>query len=255
MERPRDGHRGGGRVTQLPAAAFGGGLLLLAAVALAFSLRHATRGARLAAADPYTSASEPGDFVRASGAVVTTDERLRAPFTGRNCVAVRFDVEERRVGSYYLPSWERIGGGTANTGFEVRADGRRITVGDDPSTVSLGRSASVTVPRDEDPPAEIREYLGAADGVATDAVNPPKPLAGPFSFGDRRYRERRLDPGDHVTVFGRIAGATDPDRRLDPVVVSDASPAETAFRIARQSTAGLAIGAVSGLVGLTVLLV
>ncbi|RDI69737.1 hypothetical protein [Halopelagius longus] len=235
---------------------FGGGLLVLAAVVVAFSLRHATRGIRLATADSLTSASEPGDFVRASGAVVTTDERLTAPFTKTDCVAVRFDVEERRVGAYYLPRWERIGGGRANTGFEVRGDGRRVTVGDDPSTVSLDRSSSVTVERGEDPPAGVRDYLQTSEQVAANAAaTPPKPLDGLFSFGDRRYRERRLDPGDDATVFGRVAEATDPDRHLDPVVVSDASPRRTAFRVARQSTTGLAIGVCSGLVGLLVLLV
>lgn len=239
-------------------------MLLLAAVAVAVSLRHATRGVRLVTADALTSASEPGDFVRTSGAVVTTDERLTAPFTGTDCVAVRFDVEERRVGSHYLPTWERIDGGRASTGFEVRDDGRCVTVGDDPSTVSLDRSSAVTVTREEDPPARVRDYLRSSeDAATTDTVRrtaevpratPPEPIEGLLSFGDRRYRERRLDPGDDVTVFGRVTGATDPDRHLDPVVVSDASPGETAFRVARRSTAGLAIGVCSGLVGLAVLL-
>lgn len=258
------------RVTELAPSLVGGALLLLSSVVVAFSLRHAVRGVRLVAADSLSSASATGDFVRLSGLVVTTNERLRGPFTGTDCVAVQFGVEERGVGSYCLPSWERIGGGRARTGFEVRGDGRQVAVGDDPSTVSLAPSSSVTVERGEEPPESVREYLRTTDEVtATGAtsstllrrvadrcsVTPPKPLSGRFSFGDRRYLERRLDPGDRVTVFGRVADGTRPDRHLDPLVVSDASPVGTAFRVARRSTTGLAVGAIAGAVGLAVLLV
>lgn len=239
---------------ELAPSLFGGVMLLLSAVVVAFSLRHAVRGFRLVAADPLSSASETGEFVRTSGSVVTTTDRLTAPFTGTACVAVQFEVEERGVGPYYLPSWERIGGGRAVTGFEVRADGRQVAVGDDPSTVSLDRSSSVTVPRGQQPPDRVRDYLQTTEELTARGARLPKLLAGRFSFGDRRYLERRLDPGDRVTVFGRVADGRRPDCHLDPLVVSDASPGRTALRVALQSATGLAIGAVAGAIGLTVLL-
>jgi len=79
-----------------------------------------------------------------------------------------------------------------------------------------------------------------------------RPLASALSLGTRRYSEQRLHPGDDVTVVGRVVGDADGDGDaggVDPIVVSDRPRAETLYRMAKTSLAGLLIGLVGVALG------
>ncbi|MDS0300483.1 hypothetical protein NDI76_17175 [Halogeometricum sp. S1BR25-6] len=250
-------------------AAFGAAMLAVGLGVVAVSARHAVRTLRLLAADgPDERDPRVGERVRVEGTVRRTDDAVTAPFTGRDCVAVEFDAEERRLGAYYLPTWVRVGGGRrlaafvvdektggsdgdgrSGTGGVEAGDGEYLVAGD--SVVSLDRTASVRVGEREAPPDPIRDYRAETGGAGTVRPRAPSALRR-FGLGDRRYLERRLDPGDRVTVVGRVA---DESGRIDPSVVSDATPLRTAARMSRQSLAGVAIGAFAAAVGAALLLV
>jgi hypothetical protein len=235
-------------------AAFGAAMLAVGLGVVAVSARHTRRTLGLLVANgPGGDGPRGGERVRVEGTVRRTDDTVTAPFTGRDCVAVEFDAEERRLGAYYLPTWVRVGGGRRLTGFVVDADGAEGDGGDGEgeylvsgdAVVSLDRTASVRVDEGETPPAAIRDYR-ATEG-ATDAGGPRAPTLlrrlG-VGLGDRRYLERRLDPGDRVTVVGRRE-----EGRIDPNVISDTTPLRTAIRLGRQSLVGVAIGAFSLVLG------
>lgn len=78
------------------------------------------------------------------------------------------------------------------------------------------------------------------------------PLFRALSIGTRRYSEQRATVGDDVTVVGRI---TNGGSGINPLVVSDRSPAGTVFRMATISIAGLLIGLVGLLLGYFLLFV
>ncbi|MDS0295075.1 hypothetical protein [Halogeometricum luteum] len=233
-------------------AAFGVAMLAVGVIVVAVSARHARRTLGLLAADePGEEAPRVGERIRIEGTVRQTDDTVTAPFTGRDCVAVEFDAEERRLGAYYLPTWVRVGGGRRLTGFDVDADGAEGDGGDGEylvsgdAVVSLDRTASVRVGEGETPPAAIRDYRAAEGATGAGGPRAPAPLRRlGVGLGDRRYLERRLDPGDRVTVVGRRE-----EERIDPAVVSDTTPLRTAIRLGRQSLVGVAIGAFALVLG------
>lgn len=228
---------------------FGSFVLLVGAVVAGVSAVHARKGVSVLLADETTG--KPGDTVRIEGTVVPGDDVVVGPFTGRECVAVEFEEEERRLGTAYVPEWIRVGGGRRLTAFTVAGeDGGEVFVDGD-AVVSLDPSSSVRVSEDETPPEPIREYRNERELTAEANRSEVPALARQFGLGDRRYVERRLDPGDEVTVVGRLTGEPG---RIEPTVVSDTTPLRTATRLGRQSVIGGAIGAFSILLGLVLLL-
>ncbi|WP_143105194.1 hypothetical protein [Halogeometricum rufum] len=228
---------------------FGWFMLLVGSVVAGVSALHARRSASVLFADETTGA--PGDTVRIEGTVAADGDTVVAPFTGRDCVAVEFDEEERRLGTAYLPEWIRVDGGRRLTSFTLVTDAGDEVAVDGDAVVSLDASSSRRVGADETPPDPIADYRRGREGTAAAYRSDVPALARQFGLGDRRYLERRLDVGDEVTVVGRLT--SDPGR-IEPTVVSDASPLRTATRLGRQSVVGGAIGAFSVTLGLALLL-
>jgi hypothetical protein len=102
----------------------------------------------------------------------------------------------------------------------------------------------VTVAPDGTPPERIERFQRRTDAIPLTTVWHARPFGvGPLlealSLGTRRYVEARAAPGEDVTVVGRVTEAGG----VDPLVVSDRSPAGTLRRMAGTSLVGLAIGA------------
>jgi hypothetical protein len=225
---------------------FGVVMLLLGAFVCLVSVRHLWRTAALAYADHVdrTDGVADGTLVRVSGAV-DAERTLTAPFSGVDCVAYRAVVEECRPGSFLLPTDVTIHEPTRSAAFGVRTPRARVSVADPIHTVALDSTVVATVDADADPPERIARYERETDDLGRETVwtAPPAPLAPvarALSLGRRRYAERRVSPGDDVTVAGRVD-----DGRLDPLVVSAGSAGDALRRLSTTSLAGLLIGAVA----------
>lgn len=237
---------------------FGGLLLAVGAVVLAVSgryVRRATAVSRAPALDSLAAAT-PGQWCRVTGTVALDEDPITAPFSGADCVAVRYGVEERRLSFPYVVPWDvTIQEGRAAVPFSVETGAEAVSVAEPARTVTLGTHVVATTSPDEAPPDRVRRFEEARDDLPATGFwrDPPAVLAPLFralSLGRRRYTEGRASPGDEVTVVGRVTGD---GRGVDPLVVSDRSAGRTLYRMAGTSLAGLAIGLVG--VGLGAVLV
>lgn len=238
---------------------FGVAMLVVGAVVLLFSLRYVWRAGRVFRSRSVTSLAgvAPGSYVRVAGAVEDGDEgSLTAPFSGRESLALRYAVEERRLSPLLLPWFVTIHERAGSVPLRLRTPAAAVDVVEPTHTVTLDRVTVATVGADEDAPERIDRFERRTDALPTTTAwrDPPGPLRGiaaALSFGTRRYTEQRASPGDEVTVVGRVTESGD----LDPLVVSDRSRGATLRRMAGTSLLGLAIGAFAVGVGLLLLFV
>ncbi|AQL44679.1 hypothetical protein BV210_18140 (plasmid) [Halorientalis sp. IM1011] len=241
---------------------FGGAMLLIGGLVLAVSGRYIWRAtAVLRATELETLDDVPANtLVRVTGAITAGEEgTLVAPFSDVDCVALRYQIEERRLSVLYLLPWYvTVHEATAAVPFTVRTGAGTVEVVEPVRTVALTSQVVETTAATDDPPAQIDTFERDHDEIPTTTrwQDPPAllaPLAGLLSLGTRRYSEQRAPIDADVTVVGRV---TPDGTGLDPLVVSDRSPTATVGRMAKTSIAGVLIG-VCGLllgVGLLVLL-
>ncbi|MBP1985989.1 hypothetical protein [Halolamina salifodinae] len=242
----------------LPATSdlFGAAMLVVGAVVLLVSLRYVWRAVAVYRATPTDSLARapPGSLVRLDGTAEASDEgTLTAPFSGRESLALRYAVEERRLGLYLLPWFVTIHERAGSVPFRLRTPEGVVDVVEPTRTVTLGREVVATVAPGETPPERVAGFEARTDAVPTTTVWYARPfgvgaVASALSLGTRRYSEQRATPGDDVTVVGRVTAAG-----VDPLVVSDRSPVGTVRRMASTSLAGLAVGAVALSLGVLLL--
>ncbi|WP_227014918.1 hypothetical protein [Natronorubrum aibiense] len=238
---------------------FGGGLAVVGAVVLAFSGRYVWRATSIYRAEPISTLNETasGVLVRVSGTAQQGDaDLLTAPFSGNDCLALRYAVEERRLSPYLLPWFVTIHELAGSDTFRVRTPEATVDIVEPAHTVTLKRTTVATVPSNDKPPERIArfEQNTAAVPVATHWRSPPspfRPITRALSLGTRRYSEQCVMPGDNVTIVGRI---TETGNGVDPLVVSDLSAGQTLLRMAKTSLIGLSIGVFVVLLGLVLVL-
>ncbi|MFW5934599.1 MAG: hypothetical protein ACOCQL_01975 [Halolamina sp.] len=234
---------------------FGVVMLLLGAVVLLVSARYVWRAGavvRAAAVDSLAGVDD-GSLVRLSGAAERADDALTAPFTGRESLVLRYAVEERRLSPVLLPWFVTIHERAGSAPFRLRTSAGVVDVVEPTRTVTLATDVVATVAPDEAPPERIERFEARADALPSTTwwhARPPVvgAVAGALSLGARRYAEQRATPGDDVTVVGRVV-----DGGVDPLVVSDRSPAGTLRRMAGTSLAGIAVGVVAAALGVVLL--
>lgn len=237
---------------------FGGLLLAVGALVLAVSGRYVLRATAVYRAPQVDrlAAATPGQWCRVAGTVAPSEDPIVAPFSGFECVAVRYGVEERRLSFPSILPWDvTVHEGRAAVPFAVETGAEAIPVAEPARTVTLTEQVVVTTGPGETPPDRIRRFEGGRDDLPATTVwrEPPSVLAPLFhalSLGRRRYTERRAAPGDEVTVVGRVT-----EDGVDPLVVSDRSVGRTLYGMAGTSLVGLAIGLVGLGLGLVLLLV
>jgi hypothetical protein len=241
------------------APVFGAVMLVLGGVVLAVSARYVWRAGAVVRASVVESLADvpAGTLVRVTGTAQQGDARpLSAPFSGRDCLALRYGVEERRLSPILLPWFVTIHEIAGADAFRVRTSASTVDVVEPAHTVVLDEQVVATVGPDAAPPDRIAQFEAGAAAIPRSTIwrDPPsvlRPLARFLGLGTRRYVEQRAVPGDEVTVVGRVASD---GAGIDPRVVSDASPRRTVLRMATTSVAGLGIGAFALLLGVAMVL-
>lgn len=238
---------------------FGVAMVAVGAVVLLVSARYVWRAAGVYRADSTTTTAgtEPGTLVRVTGTARAAESgTMTAPFTGRESLALRYAVEERRLSPYLLPWFVPIHERAGSNPFSLRTAEGVVDVADPTRTVTLARDVVATVRTDETAPERIERFERKSTGLPGPTVwrTPPAPLrpvVNLLSLGSRRYSEERLAPGDEVTVVGRVTESGG----LDPIVLSDRPRTETLRRMAGTSLAGLAVGCFAVVLGVVLVLV
>jgi len=236
---------------------FGVAMLLAGAVVLLVSARYVWRASAVVRASTVDSLSGvgSGSLVRLSGtAEPGDDDTLTAPFTGDESLVLRYAVEERRLSPYLLPWFVTIHERAGSVPFRLRTPQSVVDVIEPTRTVTLRADRVATVAPDETPPERIERFERRTDALPSTTLWHARPIGvgavlDALSLGTRRYVEARASPGEDVTVVGRVT-----DDGVDPLVVSDRSPAGTLRRMAGTSLVGLAIGAFVVALGLLLLL-
>lgn len=179
-------------------------LLGLVAVAfLADGVRHGRRAYRVYRNDPVdvASAANASGVVEVEGTVESHEVTLVAPFTGTECVACRYEVEEY-TSSGKSSHWESVYAGGARRPFVLADDTGRLLVDPEGASLALDEEDAIRVDAGDRPPERVRRWIGETPAVDSEEGRWD---LGPLSVAtgnDRRYVERRLDPGERVHVYG-----------------------------------------------------
>lgn len=224
---------------------FGAVMLLIGGFILLVSGRYiwrATAVFRAAGLEAIVDIT-PGTLVRVSGTVGQADANLIvAPFSGIECVALRYQVEERRVSlPNPLPWYVTIHEATGAVEFAVQTTAGTIPIVDSVQTVVLTTDVIETASAKTTPAERIRAFEQGHDDIPTSTIwqRPTSVLVPIFrvlSLGTRRYSEQRAVRGTDVTVVGRVSK----DKTgINPLIISDRSPTSTLFRMASISIMGL----------------
>ncbi|MEE6209882.1 hypothetical protein U3A55_06930 [Salarchaeum sp. III] len=238
---------------------FGGFLLVVSLVVLAASARYVWRASAVVRAPSIDTlaGADANALVRLTGTVEHAVDPLVAPFSDTDCVALRYQVEERRLSFLYvLPWYVTVHEATAAVPFDLATSAATVPVDEATRTVTAATTTVATVGPDDTPPKSIQSFERDHDRIPRSSwwQTPPTGIRSVFralSIGTRRYTEQCIEPGDEVTVVGRTTNA---GTTLTPLVVSDRSPRATVFRMARTSLGGLVIALVGFLLGLFLLL-
>ena len=152
-----------------------------------------------------------------AGTVVETPENgtVEAPFSSRPAVALAYQVlEEENSGLWWLgfpfgslTHFEPIDGGAVAEPFLLDDGTGQVRVDPGGATFRLEPDTTVQVDGGDSPPERIRRFIDAN----ADVDDQEQSIGfGPIEWGvgkNRRFVERRLEPGDEVLVCGTARDA------------------------------------------------
>ena len=152
-----------------------------------------------------------------SGTVVEAEDgrTVEAPFSGRSAVAMAYQVlEEESSGLWWLgfpfgtmTHFEPIDGGAVANSFLLDDGSGQVRVDPSGATFRLEPDTTIGVAGGETPPDRIRRYIDSNDDVDDEDVSVNLGVVDWGVGTDRRYVERRLEPGDEVLVCGATRDA------------------------------------------------
>ncbi|KAA9398468.1 hypothetical protein Har1130_03950 [Haloarcula sp. CBA1130] len=196
--------------------------------------------------------------VEITGTAVADEDTgtVTAPFTGSECLAYTYEVEEYRSSGKHS-NWETLDEGQAGVDFVVDDGNARVRVNPDGADVRF-ESQSVTVSPGTELPERLADYVERTKSVEAQdgSVNL---LVTELSLGNKqRFTERRLDVAEDVYVYGQamrgpatewgsnLVDAIVGDGDGTPVfVISDTSERGTARRIVRGALAETVFGLIA----------
>lgn len=216
----------------------GGGLL-----AFGFALREGGAIRQVLAGsstDIFSLSTGISGPISISGTANQYEDTLVSPFTATDCLALEYEVEERRT-TQHGTSWVEIDSGRAAVPFLLEDETGSVLV--KPTRVRLGLDTSETIDVDggEPPPDRIQEFIERNADVDSEERTWDLKIIELKVGNDRRDIERRLDPGESVTVFGEVRNEPGVSTRAgqvnavlsagsNPLILSETTPYRTVLR-------------------------
>ena len=245
----------------LPASTFG--VVLLAGVvgggllAFGFVLREVGAIRRVVGStstDIISLSTGTEGPISISGTALQYEDEIVSPFTGADCLALEYEIQERRTTNNET-AWVKIDSGRAALPFLLDDETASVLV--DPSRVRLGldRSERIEVDGDERPPPRIQEFIERNADVDSEKRTWDLKIIELNAGADRRYIERRLDPGEVITVFGEVENEPGVSSRAGqvntvlsagshPLILSETTPYRTVLQVFWPVLAAACIGIV-----------
>lgn len=240
-----------------------GTLALVGVAFVAYGGRQLRPAVRILRNDPVAvrDLEHLNGTVEVAGTAIVDESTALAPFSGRECLACRYTVEEYRQSGKH-GHWETLEEGTGGVPFLVDDGTGRVPV--DPTGADLRLSAHATrVDPGEEPPEQIARYVAESEAVGPNDRTIDLELLELNVGKEQRFTEHRLDAGEDVHVYGPLgrpeeapewgSDRVDADIRHQsghPFIISDTSERATAWRVARRPLGLLALGAVLVVVAL-----
>lgn len=243
------------------------------AILAAYGVQVLLHGYRLYTREPDDVMEAPaGGPVKLDGTARPARGTVESPFTGTDCLICEYEIEEYGSGEGF-GNWTTIAEDRIVAPFLV--DDGTGTVLVEPAGVrtTLAREARIEVDGGTEPPPRIRQFVEADPNVHSENRSLDLSVIELTTGNDRRYTERRLDPGESVHVLGhahygrdgldyagsvnatvgpRLPGSDDGSilsRLRDrfggrPFVISDTSTVRTAWGIAWPGLVALSLAVV-----------
>lgn len=220
------------------------GLVCGGFLAVAFTLRELSAIQQVlggASTDIFSLSTGTTGSVSISGTAIQYEDQIVSPFTGTECLALAYEVEEQRTTNNGT-TWVEIDSGRAAVPFLLEDESASVLV--DPSQVRLGLDTSRTIEVEggERPPSRIQEFIDRTDDVGSEKRTWDLKLVELNVGNDRRYIEYRLDPEEAVTVFGDVQSEPEISTRAGqvnavitagshPLILSETTPYRTVLRV------------------------
>jgi len=133
---------------------------------------------------------------------VEEDDLLQSPFSGKDCVYYRYEVEEYRSHGKHS-SWDTIDAGTDSTSFYLQDDTGKVLVDPREAELKIPKDQEIHVDGGDKPPEEIQAFIERHPDVDSEDKELDMELFE-MSYGNqRRYREYYVEPDKEVYVFGK----------------------------------------------------
>ncbi|WP_121822390.1 hypothetical protein [Halostella salina] len=178
------------------------GLALVGVVLLLDAGRHGLRAYRVHANEPIPvgSAADEHGTVEVEGTAERHERSLVAPFSGEECLVCEYEVLELQS-SGQSSSWNSIKQGGGSVPFAVSDGTGRLLV--EPAGATLALDEHVTrVDGGDRPPERIARWIEETPDVDSEEKTWDLRVIELKAGNDRKYVERRVDPGDAVHVYG-----------------------------------------------------
>lgn len=193
--------------------------------------------------------------VEVEGTAVADDDHgtVTAPFTGTECLAYTYEVEEWRS-SGNSSSWQTLDEGQGGVDFLVDDGTGRVRVDPQGADIRLDGD-SITVKPGKELPDRLERYVEATESVDKQDGTVNLLVTEVNTGNKQRFTERRLDVGETVYVYGQatrgpsagwgssVVDAVIGDGDAIPTfVVSDTDERATAWRFAQGGLWRLGVG-------------
>ncbi len=126
---------------------------------------------------------------------------LTSPFTGTECLAYEYEVKEER-NSQHGTHWETIDSGRNHTAFRVEDETASALVDPRGADFRFSAERTIDVHGGKRPPERVQEFIQRNGDVGSEEKSIDLKLFELNTGKDRKYIEKRLDPGESVHVLG-----------------------------------------------------
>ncbi|WP_135821017.1 E3 ubiquitin ligase [Halostella litorea] len=175
---------------------------LVGVALLADAGRHGLRAYRVRSNEPIPvgAAADESGVVEVEGVAERHERSLVAPFSGEECLVCEYEVLELQS-SGKTSSWNTIKAGGGSVPFAVSDGTGRLLV--EPAGAKLALDEHVTrVGGGDRPPERIARWIEDTPDVDSEEKTWDLRVIELKAGNDRKYVERRVDPGDAVHVYG-----------------------------------------------------
>jgi hypothetical protein len=126
---------------------------------------------------------------------------FQAPFSGSDCLACRYRIEEYKSSGEHA-SWETIDEGGGWLPFVLEGDTGQVRVDPAGAILKFDENA-ITVDASETPPDRVQQYIERNESLDAGSDTIDLKLVELNVGNDRKYVEERLEPREDVFVAGQ----------------------------------------------------